>query len=163
MYQGVTPTVDPTFLKKLKEFDPTLTCEFHRGHERFMIQRKATVGPPNNIMIVDDFTGFRQPDERELAALYAADLWRHGGVTERIRKGEEYMRNYRKREDEKFKEELRDVTKDNKYWLRKTLRQANNDGKANHEFRRIEVKPRGYTVNDLRKRNTKQPGQAVTA
>lgn len=151
MYQGVTPPVDPTFLKKLKEFDPTLTCEFHRGHERFVIQRKATVGPPHNIMIVDDFTGFRQPDERDLAALYAADLWRHGGVSERIRKGEEYMRNYRTREDEKMREEFRDVTKDNKYWLRRTMRQANNDGKANHEFRRIEVKPKGYTVNDLRK------------
>lgn len=149
MYQGVPPNADSTFKKKLKEFDPKLTCVFDRRLERFVIKKEMAVGPPRGVLVVAGNENFRQPCELDIAMLWYADLWRHGGVNERIRKGEEHMQEYREKEDANVSSELRDVTKDDKLQLRRTLRQAVNDGKANSDFRRIIPKPKGKTAQEL--------------
>lgn len=138
MYQGVPPTPTREFVKELKQFDNKLGIDFSRQLERFVIHRQRAFGDSVIVWVVDaENGGFRHPDQRDLQALYNADLWRHGGVRERVRKGEEYMLSYQENLDRKAREELRDITKDNKIQLRNTIRRATNEGNKGPEFRRI--------------------------
>lgn len=151
MYQGVTPVPDRQFLKDLKLFDDKLDVEFNREYERFVVIRKRAYGDPFVVWVVDSEHGqFRQPDQRDINALFYADLWRHGGVRGRIQRGEKYMADYAEKEDRDAAQDLRDITKDSKYQLRNTFRKATNEGGKSSEFARINVKPKGLTAAQIR-------------
>jgi len=150
MYKGIPPSPDPRFMRKLKEYDKKLYFEFDRVLSRFVIRRKVEIREDPKIWIVETEDGrFRQPDERDIAVLYMADLWRRGGVKHRIRVGEQKLLEYERVQEQKMRDELRDVTKDNKYQLRSTFRKATNDGKALSPYRQLLPKAKGKTYKEL--------------
>ena len=151
MYQGVPPTVNPSFLRKLKEFDPALRVEFSREAHRFVITKPRAYGAAWQLHLVQSEDGdFRQPDERDIAVLWLGDLWRHGGPKARVRRGEDYMLDYQDREDRRISEEFRETSRDNKIQLRRMYRRdVLGDGKGNAEFRRVNLKRRGLTISEI--------------
>jgi len=151
MYQGVTPAPDRTFVKDLREFDPQLRVTFSRPLEKFVISKKRAFGSDFVVLVVaTDDNEFRQPDQRDIRALYDGDLWRHGGVGARIRRGEEHMQNYREREDHEIDEETRARTRDSKIQLSNTYRKTFNEGSKSPEFRRVDLNQKGLTVEQIR-------------
>ena len=155
MYQGVTPTPDRVFVRKLKEFDPRLSVEFSREDHRFVITRDA-VCPGDagyrayKLWVVETAAGnFRQPDERDIYALWLGDLWRHGGVKARIMEGEAEILRRHEKEEKDIDQEFHDITKDNKRQLINTFKKASGEGKYGGEFRRIKVKNKGKTWSEI--------------
>ncbi|MEE9365990.1 MAG: hypothetical protein V3W44_04805, partial [Dehalococcoidales bacterium] len=157
MYHGLTPTPDPGFARKLREFDPKLRLEFSREHEKFIITQPTRLrsGRVPLILIGKYADGtYRQPDDRDLEILHGADMHRSGQeVKDRIRIGEEYMLQSQEDQFVKARAEIRDRAKDDKTYLMQQYNQAFNNSKANAAYRRVipEAK-KGFTVVD--KRNT---------
>jgi len=151
MYQGVTPAPDWAFVKKLREFDSKLQVTFDRRYERFIISKKVAFGSPFGVLAVnDEFGGFRQPDDRDIRTLYNGDLWRHGGVKERIRSGEETLRAHKEKEDRDTTQAFKERSRDDAIQLRNTYRKATNSGSKTPEFRRVDVKSGGKTLEEIR-------------
>jgi len=151
MYQGVPPQVDSTFLKKLREFDDKLFVRFDRVSEKFYILRKKTVGPAAAVLVVETpEKAFRQPDDRDIAKLYWGDLWRHGGVDEHVRRGEQKMLDYHRKLEMDAEEELRYATRENKIQLSNIYRKAYNLGSKSPELRRVNVKGPGKTIEEIK-------------
>jgi len=151
MYQGVTPAPDSTFVKDLRSFDPLLRVRFERRMERFVITKRRAFGDDFNVLVVQTDDGqFRQPDRRDILALYEGDLWRHGGVNERIRRGEEHMKEYQEKQDREIEQESRARTVDSKIQLSNAYRKTFNDGSKAPELRRIELNRKGLTINEIR-------------
>jgi hypothetical protein len=151
MYQGVTPAPDSAFVKDLKAFDPLLRVRFERRMERFVITKRRAFGDDFNVLVVQTEDGqFRQPDQRDIKHLYAGDLWRHGGVDARIRRGEEYMKNEQEKLDKEISEESLARTRDSKIQLSNTYRKTFNDGSKAPELRRIELNRKGLTIDEIR-------------
>jgi hypothetical protein len=147
MWQGVTPSPDPTFMRKLKEYDRRLDCHFDRKLERFVITQRGKVSGRVPFLVVDDpnLPHYRQPDTRELAEIHMADMWNkiQRGWKEAVQEGEDYILGYEEKQDKKTKEEIHEVTKDNKHWLRKKYQQWFNQSKGTRPFRQVTPKPKG--------------------
>ena len=131
---------DPTFIKRLKELDQRLGCKFRRDLNRFAITFDRAVGPPNEVLIVKGEQGeFRQPDQRELKVLCDGDLHRTD-IKTRLDKADNYMRDYREKEDAHVADEIRCRTKDDKLQLVNAYRKSfNTSGKPLPAFRKINV------------------------
>lgn len=151
MYQGVKPSPDPSFVKRLREYDRRLSVVFDRGIERFLITRESNYGKPFAVMVVRrDDGGFRQPDQRDLKILALGDLWRGGGVKEHIRRGEERAAKYEADMERQATQEIKERGRDDKIQLMNTWRKATNQGSKAPEFRRVELNKRGKTVEQIR-------------
>ena len=151
MYKGITPTPDSNFLNKLKEFDPQLGVKFFREFSRFVIIKPRAYGPPWQILLIEtEDRQFRFPDERDIAALWLGDLWRHGGVEERITQGEERAKAVKSQEEKRAKETLREASRDDRRQLKNTWRKACNLGKGNADFRRVDIEQKGLTIDQIR-------------
>ena len=152
MYTGVAPVPDWAFVKELKQFDSKLDIVFDRMAERFIIRRDRGWGKPWGVLVIETMDGnFRQPDQRDIKKLWEGDLWKHGGVKEHIRRGEEKMLNHKEKQTKDAEDELRAVTRDNKIQLSNTFRKASNQGSKAPEFRRVEVKnSRALTAEQIR-------------
>jgi len=145
MYEGLTPSPDSTFVRKLREFDPKLEVRFSRRHGRFIITQPRVTKPerPAEVwMINEEDGGFRQPDSRDLKILFGGDLHRVS-VEERIKKGEAYMSGYDEKQKKDVKDEIRNRTKDGKIQLKQMYYKMGNLGKAPAPFRKIVKKPKG--------------------
>jgi len=131
---------DPAFTKRLKELDPRLGCKFRRDLRRFAVTFDRVVGPPNEVLIVKGERGeFRHPDQRELKVLCDGDLHRTDMKTH-LDKAENYMRDYREKEDAHVADEIRNRTKDDKLQLVNAYRKSfNTSGKPLPAFRKINV------------------------
>ena len=164
-YQGIPPVPDRIFVRDLRTFDRKLSVQFDRYARRFVIVKEMPWGDPYMIWIVeDDFGGFRQPDQRDIKALYFADLWRHGGVKERVLAGERYAEDHKQKQEKEIDDTFRDATRDDALQLRRTFRQASNDGKANSEFRRVDTQGPGLTLPQIQEARSRgvDPWQTVT-
>jgi len=151
MFKGIPPVPDSAFVQKLKEFDPGLDIVFNRRFGKFVIRKKKAFGKPFGLLVVQTDNGeFRQPDIRDIKTLYDGDLWRHGGVKKRIVDGEERAARLREKESADVTDELRAVSRDSKIQLRNTFRKATNTGSKQPEFRRVILKPRGLTLDQIR-------------
>ncbi len=152
MYEGITPSVDPGFVKKLKEFDPTLRVIFDRDLERFVIQQPRKMGGWAIACVVRSAEDhqFALPDDRHISILYEADFQRRS-VDKRIREGEDYMLDHPVQQDINDRQEIHERTVDDKIQLMNALRKQYNLGKGVTGFRQILPKSRGYKVKDRRK------------
>jgi hypothetical protein len=138
-------------VKDLREFDPLLRVRFERRLERFVVTKRRAFGDDFNVLVVETEDGqFRQPDRRDIKALYDGDLWRHGGVQERIRSGEERMKKHEEDRDKEIEEESRARTLDSKIQLGNAYRKTFNEGSKAPELRRIELNRRGLTIEEIR-------------
>jgi len=147
MFEGIPPTPDPGFVKRLHDFDPKLEVQFFRQWGRFVIVKPRAYGPAWQILPIEGEDGqFRQPDERDIRLLFYGDLWRHGGVKERVRAGEDHALGQQAKDDKRAETELHEASMDDKRQIRKAYRQALNDGKANSEFERVDIKSKGLTA-----------------
>jgi hypothetical protein len=152
MYYGVPPVPDWVFVRDLREFDPHLRIRFERRFEKFVISKRRAFGDDFNVLVVQmDNGAFRQPDQRDIKKLYEGDLWRHGGVKERIRRGEEKMQEAEVKSAANAEDELKANTRENKIQLSNTYRKAFNEGSKAAEIRRIDVQnPRARTVEQIK-------------
>lgn len=155
-YQGIPPTVDPSFKKRLKEFDPKLKVKFDRETHRFAIYRKQPFGDDFKILIVAGPLGeFRQPDQREIAVLYAGDLWRKGRLKDFVLSSEAKILENMAREDKKVRDELQEVSRDNKLQLRRMYRKHMLGEGKDSEYRRVDPNRRGLTMNEIQEARSK--------
>ena len=133
---------DRHFMKKLKNLDPKLGCEFNRNTEKFNITFDR-VGRPAVVLfpVKSESGGFRQPDQRELTVLGESDLERVG-MRDRLNKTSKYMADYRDKQAVDAKNNIRDMTKDGKIQLMNAIGRAGG-GKHNSTFRRVKPKTKG--------------------
>jgi hypothetical protein len=152
MYYGVPPVPDWVFVRDLREFDPQLRIRFERRFEKFVISKKRAFGDDFNVLVVQTDNGaFRQPDQRDIKKLYDGDLWRHGGVKERVRRGEEQMLEAEPKGIANAEDELKARTRENKIQLSNAYRKTFNEGSKAPELRRIDVQnPRARTIEQIK-------------
>jgi len=139
---------DRVFVQRLKELDPKLGCKFVPEHEHFVITYARPIGEPVNVLLIKNDDGsFRQPDDRDIRALQAADTHRVP-MKERLKAVAKYMEDDRAERKRKRKQEIRDITKDNKLqFARRAAKIDSAFGAGNYSpFRPIEPKPRGITI-----------------
>lgn len=141
---------DRTFVKDLKRLDPKLGCYYERNHGHFVVTYDRAVGGPVPVMMVkNDTGGFRQPDKRDIDRLKEGDNHRVDPAT-RVKIAAAYMERERDLQRKKRRDEIRNMTKDDKLQLAPRMAKLAG-GKQNSVFRRVEVKPKGKTVDQLKK------------
>lgn len=135
---------DRSFVRKLQSLDPNLGCKFETSHSHFVITYRRPVGEPVPVMLIEaQGGGFRHPDDRDIRKLQEGDLHRVS-LKDRLRVVAKHMEDEREKSRRKARSEIRDMTKDGKIQLSRTLaKAANSGGKHNSEFRRINLRPRG--------------------
>ena len=132
---------DRFFMKQLKELDPRLGIRFREDLDRFVVTWEKIYGPPDEIMVVSK-PYFRQPDRRELIFLCSGDLHRTD-MRERLQKTAHYFEKHRADEEAMQRDEIRNMTKDDKIQLSNVFRDTFNTGGKPSAIRRIEPKPKG--------------------
>lgn len=129
------PTPDRVFMKRLKLLDRRLGVKWNGAN--FVITYDRGYGDPVNLILVQDEKGnFRQPDERELAALHGSDMERQP-PRERVAMLAKMQTDYLERKRLQAKSNIRDMTKDGKIQLKRAFDQYTGAGKNNSAFRRV--------------------------
>lgn len=153
MFQGITPSVDPSFNRKLKAIDPGLSCEFDRRYGKFIIYQQGKISGKVPALMVEgnDGGGYCYPHDGHLKILQQSDMHKSGQeVRDRIQKGEEYMAGERVKVKKFTDEEFRARTAEDKIQLANEYCKTFNLGKGNSAHRRITPKPKGFVVRDKR-------------
>ena len=138
------PNCDRSFLKDLKSLDKRLSVFFNGAH--FVVRYDRGYGEPVNIFRVkgrDD--GFRQPDRRDLEVIKGGDLETEKMET-RLKRSAYAAERLRQEQIRKAKENIRDMTRDDKIFLSQKFGQITNQSKSNAAFRRIDHKRSKNTV-----------------
>lgn len=133
------PEVDRSFMKDLKSLDKRLGAKFNGRN--FVVTYDRGHGEPVNIFCIkgrDD--GFRQPDKRDLAVIKGGDL-ADVKLETRLKKTAYAAELIRREDARKAKENIRNMTKDDRRQLEKAFIQRTNLSKGNATFRRIDHKP----------------------
>lgn len=125
-------------MKRLKALDRRLDCTFYRATGRFAIVFKRPHGDIAVFDVRSEAGGFRQPDEREIMALKECDM-QHSNETlnERLTKRAYAMELYQRRQRQKSKQLIRELTVDNKIQFANVFSKATGTSKGNSAFRRI--------------------------
>lgn len=139
---------DRVFLKDLKTLDSNLGCHYETNHHHFVITYKRAIGGKVPIWLIEaEDGGFRHPDQRDIIKLKESDTHNVDAMAQ-IKAAALYMENVRENDRKKAREDIRNMTKDDKRQL--APRAARLDGgKHNSTFRRINLKPRGKTVDEM--------------
>jgi hypothetical protein len=141
----MNPIPDRSFLRELKSIDRRLGTKFNGSH--FVVTFSRGYGEPVNIALVKSETGgFRYPDKRDLEYVKSGDLAQGDTMHNRLNKMAYTSELIRRQAREKARENIRDMTKDDRIYLDQKFRQLTNMGKANSAFRRIEPKPSKHNV-----------------
>jgi hypothetical protein len=131
---------DRGFMRELKALDRRLDCKFRNEHGHFVITYDRGHGTPVNIcLIADEDGGFKQPDRRDLDFIFSGDMERMT-PNECFLKTSKYMEDYKNRQDQKTKDLIRGLTKDDRIQLMKAFADRTNTSKCNSAFRRIDHK-----------------------
>jgi len=142
------PTVDRSFARDLKTLDRRLGCKFNGN--QFVVTYERGYGEPANVHLVKgDDGGFRQPDHRDIEALRKGDQENFRMKDHLDKMAYTYTLIQRKMR-EKVKDEIKGMTRDNKRQLINAFAKAANDRKANSTFRRINLKRKGKTIEEIR-------------
>ncbi len=143
-------TPDRVFVKDLKKLDQKLGCYFEKNHNHFVITYERAIGGKVPIMLVENENkGFRHPDRRDITRLKESDT-HNQSASSRMKATATYMERVREKERKKAKDLIRDRTKDDKRQLAPRFARLTNEGKFNSTFRRINLKPRGKTADELK-------------
>jgi hypothetical protein len=137
-------SADRAFLKKLKTLDPNLGVKYEQGHEHFVITYRRAIGEPVPVMLIEDASGgFRHPDDRDIVKLQEGDLHRVP-LKDKLKIVARYMEEDRSKVRKTAKDNIRDMTKDNKIQLMRAFANAHGGGgKNNATFDRITPRSRG--------------------
>ncbi len=155
MFNGLTPSPDSQFVKDLKAFDPKLGVRFCRKRGQFVITQPSQLSGRVDALAIsgDHGGGYRQPNIRDIRALYHGDFARKRSK-DMVQEGENRMREQEQKHREFVKGEIDAQTRDNKRQLANTYNRAFNNGKGVTGFRQIPIKSKGYVVKDRRKLQT---------
>ncbi len=139
------PECDRSFKRDLKNLDRRLGTKFNGQH--FIVTFDRGYGEPVNIYrVMAEDGSFKQPDKRDLAIIKGGDLAEGEKMEMRLKKlayASELMRREIRR---KARENIRDMTKDDKTYLSQKIGQLTNSSKSNAAFRRIDNKPGKHVV-----------------
>jgi hypothetical protein len=139
------PECNSSFLKDLKSLDKKLSTKFNGEH--WVVTYERPYGEPVNIYRVKgDNGGYRQPDNRDLAVIKGGDLAEGDKPEIRLKKLAYMSEKMREEARRKARENIRDLTKDDRHYLASRIGQLTNQGKCNSAFRRIKTKPSKNTV-----------------
>ena len=131
----IGPAPERGFVKSLKTMDKKLGIKFNG--KNFVVTYDRPYGEPANIHLVRTADGgFRQPDTRDLNFIKSGDM-ENDRLKDRLDRLARHCEDIRAKMKKKGREEIRDMTKDNKVQLKNAFIKANNLGKANSAFRRI--------------------------
>jgi hypothetical protein len=143
MYAGCTPSPDPGFVRKLKDYEPTLGVHFDRKAECFVITQVGKIsGRVPLFNIRNEYGHWRQPDDRDIRAIYEADAHNRLGwdFKTRMTEGEKMMIDAQQKAMDDAKSEIRDATKDDKIQLINMYKELGGYGKTRNEFQRVQPK-----------------------
>ena len=146
---------DSTFMRKLKELDPKLDCEF-KGPlpNKFVITYERAVGPPATIWLVETDNGqFRKPDERDIETLRASDVHKED-IKTRFHRTAKYAEEYKAEMDRKAEEAIYERNKDDYVQLRRTIDRVDNPKAMSGVYRKINHKPKGTKAEDIVKQQS---------
>ena len=140
---GGGPTLDDLFLKRLKRIDKRLDMVWQAGPERWvMVYDKGKQDFVNMFLIETEDHQYRHPDRRDLVRIRAADLVAKDAVV-RYREAAEYMVKTRQKDRQDARDNIRNMTKDDRIQLMQAFAKLAGSGKGNSAFRRIQAKARG--------------------
>lgn len=137
-------SADPTFLKELKRLDSNLGCEYKQSHEHFVITYRRPIGDAVPVLCIENPDGsFRRPDARDIKALQEGDTHRVP-MRDRLRQSAKHMAEVREKQRKDVKDNIRNMTKDDKIQLTRAFsKAANHGGKHNSAFQRVNPTPKG--------------------
>lgn len=139
---------DPSIVKRLKARDKRLGVEFG-GKYLYVTYQRATGQPVPIHCVKGNDGGFRQINQKDVEFIFAFDQ-ANESAKERIQKVAQEAEKIRERQRRNAKSEIRDMTKDGKRQLEKAFVQATNLGKGNAAFRRVDLKRKGKTWEEIR-------------
>jgi len=140
-------TADSTFLRDLRRLDPNLGCKYEPAHEHFVITYRRATGEPVPVLRIENPDGsFRRPGHVDIEALQLGDTHRIP-MRDRLKQSAQYMADVREKQNRDRKDDIRNMTKDNKIQLTRTMSKlAGGGGKGNSTFRRIEPAQKGQAI-----------------
>jgi len=139
-------TADRTFLQELKGIDKDLDCEFDNRIGKFKITYKRSIGDRVPVMWVEDEQkGFRFPDRRDIERIWRSDTHRDD-VRQALNGASYKLEKMNEEKKRKQREEIRDMTKEDRRILANKFNKLAGSGKGNSTFRRIELKQKGIKV-----------------
>jgi len=145
-------TPSRSFLRELKHLDRNLGCKYEPGHEHFVITYNRPHGGDVPIMLIEGMEGeFRYPNMRDIQTLQQADTHRVP-LKERMQKNAFYFEETRRKQRERSRDEFRQRTlEDRRQLMPRFAKMANEAGKHNSTFRRVELKQRGKTIEQIQR------------
>ncbi len=142
------PEPDRSFLRDLKTLDRRLGCKFNGSN--FVVTYERGHGEPANVHLVKgDGGGFRQPDRRDIEALRKGDL-ENFSMKEHLNKMAYAYTKIQEQMRARAKDDIRHMTRDNRRQLQNAILRKANERKANSTFRRVELKRKGKTIEEIR-------------
>ncbi|MFH1624470.1 MAG: hypothetical protein ABID54_04855 [Pseudomonadota bacterium] len=137
------PALDDLFLRRLKRIDNRLDMLWSKGPERWlMVYDKGNNNLVNMFLIETEDHQYRHPDHRDLVRIKAADLVAKDAVA-RYREAAQYMVDVRQADRKRAKDNIRNMTVDDRIQLMQAFSKLAGSGKGNSAFRRIQAKARG--------------------
>jgi len=131
---------DRAFMRDLKNMDKRLGCKFNG--QNFVITYDRGYGEPVNVLLVKrDDGGFRQPTGRDLEVLRGGDLASGENVEVRLQKMARACYEMRESITRKRRENIRDMTKDDKNYLMDKIGRIAGQGKPRPAYRPVPHKP----------------------
>lgn len=163
----MTPSPDPGFVRKLKEYSKGLKIVFSREHGLFKIMQKARISGWIDAFLIEPYVDgghYRQPNDEDIKLLAQADRWRKGQeYKDALKKGEDYTRDAQQASMDEAEDTLKQATLEDKNQLINTYAKAFNTGKGVTGYRQTKPKQRGLTWGQIRKLRNKQTDQVSSA
>ena len=130
---------DRSFMKELKTLDKRLGVKFNG--QNFVVTYDRGYGEPVNVLRVKrDDGGFRQPDKRDLELLRKGDLANGENMNVRLSKMAYASYELRETLKRKHKENIKNMTKDDKHFLMNKIGKVAGQGKPRPAFRPVPYK-----------------------
>lgn len=144
IYSATGPALDDLFLRRLKRIDKRLDMYWSEAPERWvMAYEKPDKTLVNMFIIETEDHEYRHPDKRDLVRIKAADLVAKDAVT-RQREAAQYMIDTREKDRKRAKDNIRDMTRDDRVQLMQAFARLSGSGKGNSAFRRVQARARGH-------------------
>lgn len=133
-------TPDRSFMKELKTLDKNLGCKFNGRF--FVVTYQRSYGEPVNLYAIKGpDNSFRPPGQKDIEIIAASNIERES-PKEKSQRISKHMEDVREKKRKEARENIRNMTKDDRRQLSKAFMQLTNLGKGNSAFRRVNVKPK---------------------
>ena len=130
---------DRSFMRDLKNMDRRLGCKFNG--QNFVITYDRGYGEPVNVLLIKrDDGGFRHGTSRDLEVLRGGDLASGESMDLRLKKLAYASYEIRETLKRKHRENIRNMTKDDKNYLMNKIGRLTGQGKPRPAYRQVPYK-----------------------